>query len=336
MNCLVSVLVPVYGVETYIEKCARSLFEQIYDNIEYIFVDDCTKDNSIAILKDVLEDYPERKTQVKIVKHVQNKGLSGARNTAIANATGEYLMHVDSDDYLDLHVVECLVDKAQSENADIVVYDMKYIYTDKYFTIFQSVKTDPTEYLKQLLTYDISVCVCGKLYKSSLFKDNNIEFIEGLNFGEDYVTSPRVAYYAQHITHCAGCYYNYVQYNVSSYTNSYKTKNVDDLLKAIDVLSDFFRNKKDYNVYKITLNKSKLLNKAKLLISICLNQKTVGNRLHEVCELYNDIDSSFVAGIPLNYRLVLYIAKRRMYNVLKMYIIGGFKLKQMVKRLFYS
>ena len=62
----VSVVIPVYGVEKYIERCARSLFEQTYDNIEYIFVDDCTKDRSIEILQKVLEDYPNRKNQVKI------------------------------------------------------------------------------------------------------------------------------------------------------------------------------------------------------------------------------------------------------------------------------
>ena len=79
MNCLVSVLVPIYGVEEYIEKCTRSLFEQTYDNIEYVFVDDCTTDNSIIVLRNVLENYPKRKGHVKIVKHAQNKGLSGAK-----------------------------------------------------------------------------------------------------------------------------------------------------------------------------------------------------------------------------------------------------------------
>ena len=336
MNCLVSVLVPIYGVEEYIEKCTRSLFEQTYDNIEYVFVDACTTDNSIIVLRNVLENYPKRKGHVKIVKHAQNKGLSGARNTAIANATGEYLLHVDSDDYLDLNVVECLINKAQREDADVVVYDMKYIYTDKCFKVSQSVKTDPKEYLKQLLTYDISVCVCGKLYKSSMIKDNNIQFIEGLNFGEDYVTSPRVAYYAHRIAHCIGAYYNYVQYNASSYTNFYRPKNVDDLLRAIEILSDFFRNKKDYGVYVDTLNKSKLLNKIKLLIAVCLNSETVGYRFHEVCGLYNDIDAGFAVGISLNYRLILFFARNRMYNILKMYIVGGFKLKQTIKRFYYS
>lgn len=95
----ISLLIPVYGVEKYIERCARSLFGQTYQNIEYIFVDDCTKDSSIAVLKKVLDDYPFRKEQVTIIHHNFNKGLSAARNTAFNHATGDYIIHVDSDDY---------------------------------------------------------------------------------------------------------------------------------------------------------------------------------------------------------------------------------------------
>ncbi len=83
----ISLLIPVYGVEKYIERCARSLFGQTYQNIEYIFVDDCTKDSSIAVLKKVLDDYPFRKEQVTIIHHNFNKGLSAARNTAFNHAT---------------------------------------------------------------------------------------------------------------------------------------------------------------------------------------------------------------------------------------------------------
>ncbi len=105
MTELISILVPIYGVEKYIERCSRSLFGQTYFNIEYIFVDDCTKDNSIGILKKVLMDYPLRAKKVKIVSHSTNRGLSAARNTALTHAEGAYIMHVDSDDYLS----ECAV-----------------------------------------------------------------------------------------------------------------------------------------------------------------------------------------------------------------------------------
>ena len=95
----VSILVPVYKVENFIDKCANSLFVQKYENIEYIFIDDCTPDDSIFRLQKVIEKYPH--CDVHVIKHKSNQGLSSARNTGVQHAKGEYIMHVDSDDYLD-------------------------------------------------------------------------------------------------------------------------------------------------------------------------------------------------------------------------------------------
>ena len=97
-NPKVSIIVPIYGVEHFIERCARSLFEQTLDGIEFIFVNDSTPDNSISILLRVLEDYPNRQNQVRIVQHEVNKGLPFARQTGIRLAKGEYIAHCDSDD----------------------------------------------------------------------------------------------------------------------------------------------------------------------------------------------------------------------------------------------
>ena len=79
----VTICVPVYGVEKFIERCARSLFEQTYDALDYVFVDDCSKDRSIAVLQQVVEAYPQRKPFVGIVAHERNRGLAAARRTAV-------------------------------------------------------------------------------------------------------------------------------------------------------------------------------------------------------------------------------------------------------------
>ena len=117
----VSVCIPVYGVEKYIERCARSLFEQtMKDDIEFIFVDDCTPDKSIEVLQKVLEEYPNRKDQVKIIHHEVNKGLTGARNTALKYVSGDYIIHCDSDDWVDKDLYATMYKKAAKENADVV------------------------------------------------------------------------------------------------------------------------------------------------------------------------------------------------------------------------
>ena len=94
----VSILVPVHNVEKFIEKCARSLFEQTYENLEYVFVDDCSPDKSMDVLERVVDEYPTRKSQIKVVRNAVNKGASESKNIAVANATGEFVSFVDSDD----------------------------------------------------------------------------------------------------------------------------------------------------------------------------------------------------------------------------------------------
>ena len=119
----VSILVPIYNVERYIERCARSLFEQTYTNLEYVFVDDCSPDRSLALLQDVIKDYPQRKDAVRIVSHEKNRGLAATRNTALECATGVFISHVDSDDWIAPRMIECLVSKQQETDADIVSCD---------------------------------------------------------------------------------------------------------------------------------------------------------------------------------------------------------------------
>ena len=116
----ISVLVPVYGVERYIEECAVSLFEQTYENLEYIFVDDYTPDDSVNILLNVIEHYEKRKEQVRIIRHDYNRGLGAARATALEAASGDFVIAVDSDDKLAIDAIEKLCRLQQTVDADIV------------------------------------------------------------------------------------------------------------------------------------------------------------------------------------------------------------------------
>ena len=147
----VSVLVPVYGVEKYIERCAVSLFEQTYENLEYIFVDDCSPDNSIEILENVLERYPHRKEQTTIIQLEENGGLGNARKVSFKKATGEYVTFVDSDDFVSERMIELLVSKAQETGADITDGAYSY-YTDGGVEeqVLPSQDSQPV-YLKKLL-----------------------------------------------------------------------------------------------------------------------------------------------------------------------------------------
>ena len=128
---LVSVIVPMYGVENYIARCAESLFAQTYPLIEFIFVDDGGKDRTVEILRGILERQdPSLQARVRIISK-ENGGLPHARKTGLDAATGEYVLHVDSDDWVEPDTVEKLVRMAVGTDADIVVYDLWKEYGDR-------------------------------------------------------------------------------------------------------------------------------------------------------------------------------------------------------------
>lgn len=127
----VSVIVPIYKVEPFIKRCANSLFEQTLQNVEYIFVDDATPDNSIHLLKEVVAFYPNRNEQIHIIHHKVNKGLPAARNTGLEMVSGEYIFHCDSDDYVEPDMLEKLYQKAEETNADMVWCDWFLTFAEK-------------------------------------------------------------------------------------------------------------------------------------------------------------------------------------------------------------
>ena len=328
MKNLLSILVPVYGVEKYIERCCRSLWEQTYSEIEYIFVDDCSPDNSISVLQRVLEEYPGRIPYTKIIKHAKNKGLASTRNTAISYAQGEYVMCVDSDDYLDKDAVRQLIDIAIKNEADVVVFDAKHVYNKKECDDHRKIAEDKKDYIKQLLTYKVSVSIWGKLFKKTLFMDFGVHFVDDLNFGEDYVVTPRIIYYAQKICYFDRCLYYYTHVNSASYTLSYKPKNIDDIKKAITILSDFFSQEEMAGEYVAALREAKLQSKINILIAICLHKKELWKYLPEVKKLYLDEN---ILSISYPYRFMLWLSKMNYDFLLYLYVITGFRIKQIMK-----
>ncbi len=146
----VSILVPIYNVEKYIERCAVSLFEQTYDNIEYIFIDDKGTDNSIQILEAVIKRYPNRQNNIKVIDHVVNKGLAVARNTALTNAEGRFVIHVDSDDYVEKDMVERCISCQSQDNSDIVLFGFNHLLADKKsYVEMQNVPNTKEEYINK-------------------------------------------------------------------------------------------------------------------------------------------------------------------------------------------
>jgi len=246
----VSILVPVYGVERYIEACVRSLMEQTYNDIEYVFVNDCTPDGSVKILREVISQYPDRSHQVHIIEHQHNQGLGGARLTALSNATSDAVMSVDSDDYIHPQAIELLVDKMKRTDADIVDGGFSIVRNGAVTKRHVPPHVSTPSYLKTILCQDVEPNrIWGRLIKRSLFTDHDITFYRGIDYCEDYSVLPRLLLYAQRewVDQSLYCYRDD---NPDSYTNNITPRNAVSFLKAQQVVASWFVQDKSWTDYR--------------------------------------------------------------------------------------
>lgn len=208
-NPLVSVLVPVYNVEKYIERCARSLFEQTYDNLKYIFVDDCSTDESKAVLERVISEYPLREPHVQVFSFPENKGLATARNFLVDQCQTDWLVHVDADDWIEHDLVEHLVKKQLKTGADFVVTG-HLLHGNRNLDSFSiNDYSNKSDYLKLFLTDIRAHHIWGKLIRRSLYVNHSIRVETDCIIAEDFRAFVRLAYYANRITSLSECGYHY-------------------------------------------------------------------------------------------------------------------------------
>lgn len=213
----VSVIIPVYKAEPYIERCVRTLFEQTLDDLEYIFVDDCSPDRSIEVMESVLAEYPARKSQVKVIRHEVNQGVSSARQHGVDAATGEYIIHCDPDDWVELNMYEALYLKATSNNCEIVLCDYILEYKDKSITKKINIKsTESTYLLLGLVNGNLHGSLWNKLIKRQLIQDNQITFTNQLTIYEDQIFCIKTLKITDKTTYCSHPFYHYDQYSNSN------------------------------------------------------------------------------------------------------------------------
>lgn len=252
MTPLVSVLVPVYGVEKYIACCARSLFGQTYADIEYIFVDDCTPDGSIGVLRSVLEEFPQRKSQVRIIRQDCNRGVGAARQRALDECTGSYVIHADSDDRMAENAVEKLVEAAVRTDADIVdgAYCEFPTGTDGIFRPVVPVFTDRRRYLRLMLLQNIvKNNLWGRIYRRSLYTDHDIRLAEGIDYAEDFSILPRLFFFATRSC-IDDVVYFYRNDNAQSYTHRQTPRQNRSMIDANATVYRFFLRYDDEGVFR--------------------------------------------------------------------------------------
>ena len=236
---LVSVIVPVYNVAPYIERCAKSLFEQTLKNIEIIFVDDCSPDNSIELVKNLADNYPDRLAQIKYVRHEHNRGLAQARKSGLDVATGEYVAHCDSDDYVSVEMYEKLYDEAERTKSEIVYCDFLMDYGLQK-TICRSVELcqDKVPFLERYIPFDWT-SLCNLFVKRSVYLENLISYPIGIAYCEDFYVSCQLFYYAKRVSKVNEPLYRYNRTNESSIMHGLNPKTFEDEKKTYQFIIAF-------------------------------------------------------------------------------------------------
>ena len=201
---MISVIIPVYNTEKYIDECITSIVKQTYKDFEIIIVNDGSTDNSLQICY----DWAKKDSRITVINQ-SNQGVSATRNTGIANARGEYLYFVDSDDYIESNLFADVMSVFENTNADIVSFGAQKIYNDGRVEICDKIydgTMTSVQAVEKLMSGDMKDYLWARVYKKETFKD--ITFPVGQNF-EDTATTYKVFLNAKSISFIPKVYYNY-------------------------------------------------------------------------------------------------------------------------------
>lgn len=264
----VTVVVPIYNVAKYIERCVRSLFEQTLQDIEYIFVNDYTPDNSMDILARMIEEYPTRKSNVLIVNHKTNLGLACSRIDGIKMASGKYIAHCDSDDWVDTDLYEKMYNKAEETGADITICDFQCEYSSnrKPVKIVTNFNCTPRQALENMHNESFYCMVWRAIFKRDFVIQHNLFPLPHVDMWEDTCVTIPAFYYANKIAKVDDTLCHYFINDQSYCANSARPKLYENRKVTIRYLEEFFSDKKDIDVHMLIVF-WKILAKSFLLTS---------------------------------------------------------------------
>lgn len=243
----VSVIVPIYHSEPYLERCCRSLFSQTLDDIECLFIIDGYSSSAETIIAEVLADYPLRKDQIRILRHENNLGTSFSRQEGHDQAKGEFLYHCDSDDWLEADALKTVYVKAKSEQADLVFFDYVRHYEDTGKEVVYR-----SAHVEQGIISTMDGTLCNKLISKHLLTTNNLRFPVGINWGEDLCMSVLLQILAQKIIYLPKVFYHYCMHK-DSFTTSIDEQKYLQLVSCPQYLEQEFAKRQLHDRYSSLL-----------------------------------------------------------------------------------
>ena len=249
MAIKISVIIPVYNIERYIGRCLQSVISQTLSDTEIIVINDGSTDNSLSII----EKYAIKDKRIKIVTK-KNEGLAFARKTGIENAEGDYILHLDGDDYLENNALELLWDEAVNTQADMIVMPFLWEYEKEGYSkpsiLSPETRYNNIDFFRSIAFGDNHWSVWSYLHKRSLYS-HPISFCKELSYGEDTYLTTQLVYYAQNITILRSLpLLHYCIQDRSISNGKISSKKVDNILLYPKLIDNFLIYKKEYEALK--------------------------------------------------------------------------------------
>lgn len=236
----VSIIIPLYNAEAYIERCLHSIVAQIYNDFEIIVVDDASTDSSVERVRNFIICHP----CVRLLQYDTNQGCMLSRYDGVKVATGDFVMFVDADDTLPDDAIKKLINIENETDADIVVGTIEKIYLDghkEYIVSEMKANATAKDIIEALLTQKLKNSLCGKLYKIDLFRNNKLQIFERMTISEDGCLFYQLAKFANKVVTKNEITYCYHENKNSSSHRIYGIKQIENIIVA---------NKLMYNICK--------------------------------------------------------------------------------------
>lgn len=250
MMYTVSVIIPIYKVEKYIERCAVSLFNQSLSNIEYIFINDKTPDGSVEKLKEVCSRYPSLIHNIRIIEHKQNSGLAATRITGIKAAKGKYIAFCDSDDWVEPRMYELLYNKAEDLAADITYCNYYIDFSNKTLKSKLCEAKNISDYRLKLLCGLLPSFCWMRLYRKNVLTEHIYKlYTPGINMWEDVMMNITLSLYVNKVAFISNAGYHYNQYNENSYTTIWSYTSKENISYVTSSVSCCIENHKELQLY---------------------------------------------------------------------------------------
>ncbi len=266
----VSIVVPVFNAENFIERCAESLFCQTLNNVEFIFVDDCTPDSSISVLEKVIARHPDLKEAIQVIHNAENLKQSGSRRVGLQAATGEYILYVDADDWIEPEMAEQLYLAAKKNRADMVACELILEQKNGRIPLHypEHIIQENSDFSKETLEehYALFSSLWTKLIRRELLLKNEIILDRNITQFEDTAVVFFLRTTGKNFTRIHGTYYHYELRNEKSISRTMTFEKIMERVSAVEKCKDFLSNHQLTERYQNTLRLLEFTSKMDLVL----------------------------------------------------------------------